>query len=501
MVASFLAFLALFAGVGLASSLRARSGKLDYYLASRSVSPWLVGLSAVATNNSGYMFIGVIGYTWAAGLAAAWLMVGWILGDLMASFFVHRRLREAAGRSQQASFAGLLAHWQDSPLVRWQRFAGAVGLIFMLAYAGAQLLAGSKALTVLLGWPPWAGAVGGAVLVALYCLAGGIRASIWTDAAQSLVMLAAMGVLLAAATAALGGPAAVVERLAAVEGYLDPWPEQLLMPGLLGLLLFVAGWLAAGLSVIGQPHIMVRFMTLDEPGHIGRARLWYYLWFAAFYAMATGVGLLSRLYLPEAAQFDAELALPLMARDLLPPLLAGLILAGIFAATLSTADSLLLGCSAAITHDLLPRGIERPVLLRAVTLAVTLGALAWALASRQTVFALVILAWSGLACTFGPVLLILALGGRMGEGTAIAVSAAGLAAAVGWRAAGLAEVLYEGLPGMLAALAVYALARAGGPEWKRSRESGVSTSDRSRSAKTARRAARSPSETASANSR
>ncbi|RMF09741.1 MAG: sodium/proline symporter, partial [Alphaproteobacteria bacterium] len=85
MLASFLFFLALFLAVGIASAVKARGTRRDYYLASRQVSPALVGLSAIATNNSGYMFIGVIGYTYAAGLASVWLMTGWILGDFVAS--------------------------------------------------------------------------------------------------------------------------------------------------------------------------------------------------------------------------------------------------------------------------------------------------------------------------------------------------------------------------------------------------------------------------------
>ena len=98
-------------------------------------------------------------------------------------------------------------------------------------------------------------------------------------------------------------------------------------------------------------------MSLDSSDSMRRARCWYYLWFTAFYCMATGVGLLSRVYLVDTAAFDAELALPTMALELLPPVLVGLILAGVFAATMSTADSLVLSCSAALTHDLLPHNI------------------------------------------------------------------------------------------------------------------------------------------------
>ncbi len=92
MILSFTVFLALFTLVGLSSLWRSRGTKQDYYLASGAVQPWLVGLSAVATNNNSYMFIGVIGYTYVTGLASVWLMLGWIAGDFLASLFVHRRL-------------------------------------------------------------------------------------------------------------------------------------------------------------------------------------------------------------------------------------------------------------------------------------------------------------------------------------------------------------------------------------------------------------------------
>ena len=101
----------MFTLVGLASMVHSRGTKQDYYLASGNVKPWLVGLSAVATNNSGYMFIGVIGYTYSTGLAAIWLMIGWIAGDFMSSLYVHRRLKNATARSGEVSYAGVLSNW------------------------------------------------------------------------------------------------------------------------------------------------------------------------------------------------------------------------------------------------------------------------------------------------------------------------------------------------------------------------------------------------------
>lgn len=455
MTLTFIATLALFLVVGLAASYQARHNRQDYYLAGRSVSPWLVALSAVATNNSGYMFIGVIGYTVYAGFAAIWLMVGWICGDFLASLYVHRKLRAAAARTGEVTYGGLLSHWYGEPFHHLRRLAAVVTLLFLGSYAAAQLMAGSKALHVLLGWPLPVGAILAATVVVGYSLAGGIRASIWTDALQSLVMIGAMAILLVAAVNHLGGPSHAFELLQAVPGYADPLPPDLALPGLPGLLLFVAGWMVAGFAVIGQPHIMVRFMALNDGKRMVTVRAWYYSWFVLFYLAATAVGLLARLILG-AEMGDAELALPTMAKQLLAPPLVGLLLAGIFAATLSTADSLVLACSAAVTQDLPPRRAERKLWLKLATFGVTALALVIALSSNDSVFALVILSWGVLGSAFAPLLLVYCGGGRPSEGLAILMLVSGVATAVLWRQLGWHQALFEGLPATLVSLTIYA---------------------------------------------
>ena len=448
-VASFLFFLTLFLGVGLASVLRADNSREDYYLASSGVSPAFVGLSAVATNNSGYMFIGVIGYTYVAGLASIWLMVGWIFGDFIASLFIHKKLRQATERTGEASFGAVLAKWTGGDMPVWRRMAAIITVIFLGSYSAAQIAAGGKALQGVLGWEPSTGAWIVAIMVLAYSMAGGIRASIWTDVAQSIVMLGAMSLLFVAGVLGLGGWDAVIAAWRAVPGYFDVIPPDMVMPGIAGLVLFVVGWMFAGLSVIGQPHVMVRFMALDKPESMRSARVWYYSFFTIFYALATGVGMLSRLYLPELGALDPELALPTLAVELLPP-----VLVGIFSATMSTADSLVLSCSAAITHDLARDRLEKPWMLKVTTAGVTGLALFIALRGSSSVFDLVILSWSTLAVAFGPLLTLLAFGRRVNEVTAVVMTVVGVCVALAWRQAGLHGMIYEGMPGMLAGVLV-----------------------------------------------
>src|SRR6056297_1048512 len=110
-IISFSVFLFAFVIIGVLSATKAQKTSGDYLLAGSKVKPWLVALSAVATNNSGYMFIGQIGFTYAVGLHSIWLMIGWLLGDFFTSCFVHRRLREQVEKRNVLSFSGMLANW------------------------------------------------------------------------------------------------------------------------------------------------------------------------------------------------------------------------------------------------------------------------------------------------------------------------------------------------------------------------------------------------------
>lgn len=459
LLASFVGFLLIFLLIGFSSVLVRRARSDDYLVAGRNVAPSLAGLSAVATNNSGYMFIGVIGYTYSTGLSAIWLMVGWIAGDLIASSLVHRHLREAAERYDCLTFPELLGRWGGGRYAMLTRLAASVSVIFLGTYAAAQFNAGSKAMHVLFGWDYAVGAVVGALMVLFYCFSGGLRASIWTDAAQSVVMITAMAVMLWVSLDMTGGLGSALEQLEVVSPtHMDWFPSDLTFGPWAGPLLFILGWMFAGFAVVGQPHVMVRFMALDSPTHLTRARIYYYFWFIAFYGLANAVGLLARLLIPETG-FDAELALPTLARDLLHPVAAGLVLAGLFAATISTADSLILSCSAALSRDLPPERWRSFRLTRYSTLLVSGLALLIALFGDKNVFRLVIVAWGVLGTAFGPLLLVYALGGRPSQRLALAMVVAGVGTLFAWRAAGLSSSVYEVMPGMLAGWAVYAVGR------------------------------------------
>ncbi|HCS54618.1 MAG TPA: sodium/proline symporter, partial [Planctomycetaceae bacterium] len=208
-VISFLFFLGVFVLIGVSSARACKNTTDDYLLAGRNVPPWLAALSAVATNNSGFMFIGQIAYTYRVGIESVWMMIGWVMGDLVAWWLVHPRVRRESENMEVATVPALIGTTKQGEKRIIIILGGLMTFVLLGVYAAAQLKAGSTALQTLFGWQPQIGAIIGAVIVVLYCFSGGIRASIWTDAAQSFVMIIAMATLLIAASFEVGLPADV----------------------------------------------------------------------------------------------------------------------------------------------------------------------------------------------------------------------------------------------------------------------------------------------------
>jgi sodium/proline symporter len=203
----------------------------------------------------------------------------------------------------------------------------------------------------------------------------------------------------------------------------------------------------------------VRFMTMDRPQDIHRVRVYYYAWYVAFYTLTVLAGLAARILIPEVSDFDAELALPTLAQELLPEFLVGLILAGLFASTMSTADSQILSCTAAITRDFNGGREVSYVMTKLATVLVVVAALGIALSGNQSVFSLVLIAWSALASAFAPLLMTYALGGRPTERVALLMMLTGLGSMLLWRYFELTGVMYEVAPGMIAGFIPYLLGK------------------------------------------
>ncbi len=449
--------LLVFTGIGILSSTRKKKTTSDYLLAGRDVSPWLVGLSAFSTNCSGFMFVGMIGFTYRSGLSSSWMLIGWAAGDYLAWKFLYQRLRERSQAQGEVSVLALLRPRHSLGRNVLVPVAGLLTVFYLAMYAAAQLKAGSTALQSTFGTPESWGAIIGAAIVVVYCYSGGIRASIWTDAAQSIVMLGSMALLVSIAAVEVGGPGQLLVALSDIDSRLVTlFPED----ARFGFLLYFLGMFLGGFGVVGQPHILVRAMCIKEADQIKRARLYYFLFLIPFYAMAIGVGLHARVFLPElaaSAHLTTEHALPVLGVTLLPEILIGLMLAGLFSATMSTADSQVIACSSAIIQDIRPHWKNSYKASKISTIAVTAIALAIALSSSDGVFALVLEAWAVLSCSLGPLLVISLLNWPYSQRMALTMMAVGFVAANGWAESPWASDIYVNLPGMAAVFLSYGI--------------------------------------------
>jgi sodium/proline symporter len=467
-VISFSIFLICFVLIGVLSNLRSKKTSEDYLLADHNESPWRIALSTAATNNSGYMFIGMMGYTYLNGLSAIWIMISMILGDFCSSLYIHKRMRIAAEKTDAISFLEVIGNWGHENYARFRSVGSVILVIFLSMYAAAQFKAGGKALYALFGFDYAIGSLIGALVVLCYTVGGGIRASIWTNTVQSLVMLMSMILLSVAAIISLGGFDNYVIQLQEVAPeYVSIFPDGLYSKSLMGLGLFCLGWFFGGFGVIGQPHVMTNFIATARPKDIRKIRHYYYSWYIAFFALVIVTGMAARILIPMNSFFDPELAMPGLAQQILPDILIGFVLAGLFSAIMSTADSQIISCSAAISNDLFSHKHPNYLVVKSTTVVVTIFAALIAIADSQSVFSLAMLSWLALACAFAPIIIVCSCGGKVSENTAIAMMIIGVSVMLLWRFLGLGDGFYEAGPGILSALGYYGLVKLLGGIFKK----------------------------------
>ena len=304
----------------------------------------------------------------------------------------------------------------------------------------------------MLGWSEVIGILIGFVLVVAYCYAGGIRASIWTDAAQSSVMIIGSSLLCYVALGEVGGFSGLHDGLEGQNANLTS-----IVPADLnfGVSLWIFAFFLGGLSVAGQPQVVSRVMTLGTDEDRKTAMLWFFAWQTPFLVIMVIIGLASRVVFT-GSDFDPELGLPMLAMETLGPFWVGLILASIFAATMSTADSQVLACTAAFTDDVMPQISQDHKKTKIVTLIIAAFATAISIfglyvPGGDSVFALVVLAVYGLGSIFVPILIIRWAGYEPDTNHTMAMMLAALVTVILWSVSGFGDDIFPSVPGMGAA--------------------------------------------------
>ena len=427
--------------------------------------PALAALSAVSTWNSGYMFIGFIGFTYVMGFNVLWLGIVSTIGQVVAWAWLYKFIQKEGHERGVRSLSSLVAEKAGAPEAK---LAAVLSVLFLSIYAAAQLTSGGKALYVMMGWNELIGILIGFVLVVAYCFAGGIRASIWTDAVQSCVMIVGSTILCWIALKEVGGFGGLTSGLEAA----DPVLVSFLPPDLkFGFSLWAFAFFLGGLGVAGQPQVVSRVMTLGSDSDRKQAMIWFFVWQTPFIALMLIIGLASRVLFSEGS-FDPELGLPILAMETMPSIGVGMILASIFAATMSTADSQVLACTAAITDDIKPEWRERYLTTKIVTLVVAVFATGISIGGLyipggDSVFVLVVLAVYGLGGIFIPLLTIRWMGYKPDTTHSLVMMGAAFVGVIGWSFLGFAgaDGIFPSVPGMGAAfIAHFAMNQIRTPE-------------------------------------
>lgn len=406
-LATLIIYNAVLIGVGLWA--RARNRDLaDFFLAGRGLGPWIAAISASASSSSAWTLLGVSGAAYAWGLPALWLFPATVGGFLLNWAWVAPRLRKLAGAEGAVTLSAVVAPVGLGESRRVILRAAAVIIVFCFVfYVASQFEAAGKAFESTFGLSKQASILIGAGIVLAYTLLGGFWAVSVTDTVQGLLMFGAAIVLPAAALTAVGGVDALVAGLSANAGAGSPTASLSFVMAIF----FVLGILGIGVGYPGQPHVVNRFMALKDEKSLRHGRIIALSWAVLVYAGMLTLGLSARVLFADLG--DSEQVMFRVAGDLLPPVVAGVILAAVLSAIMSTADSQLLVASSAISYDWnLADGSKQSGLAksRATVLAVLVLATVLALLWRADIFSRVLFAWSSLGAAFGPILIMRLIG-------------------------------------------------------------------------------------------
>jgi sodium/proline symporter len=443
----------LLIGVGVWASRRNASVE-DFYLAGRGLGPWVAAISASASSSSAWTLLGVSGAAYAWGLPALWLFPATIGGFLLNWLWVAPRLQALNAKEGAITLSAVVAPaglGVQRTLVL--RIAAAIIVFCFVFYVASQFEAAGKAFESVFGLSKDLSIVMGSVIVLVYTLLGGFWAVSITDTVQGLLMCIAAVVLPLAAFLAVGGTTELSTGLAALVGDGSPLAGL----SLAACVLFVLGTLGIGIGYPGQPHVVNRFMALRDTQSLRRGRLIAIGWAVLVYAGMLLLGLSSRVLFAELG--DSEQVLFHAAGQLLPAVVAGVMLAAVLSAIMSTADSQLLVAASAISHDWRhgqapEQGLARS---RLTVVVVLLMATALALVWRADIFSRVLFAWAALGSAFGPILL-LRLAGReiSAAGTLMAMlTGFGLTVVLSWMPDAPGDAAERILPFAVAFLLAY----------------------------------------------
>ena len=446
----------------------------DFYLGGRKLGPFVTAMSAEASDMSSWLLMGLPGVAYLTGLAeASWTAIGLVVGTYLNWLIVAKRIRRYSHRLDAITVPQFFSkRWGDDRCLL-SAISALVIIIFFIPYTASGFSACGKLFSTLFNMDYVTAMLISAAVIVIYTVMGGFLAASFTDLIQSIIMTVALIVVLGFGVTQAGGVEAVMENARSMAGYLSL--DRIHDPATGGSnpysLLTICSLLAWGLGYFGMPHILVRFMAIEEEEKLKLSRREASSWVVISMCVAIIIGLVGNAMtragaleqLADSETIIVRIASLISQFGAVPALLAGVILAGILAATMSTADSQLLAASSSISQDLgndfLKRnfsGKRGMVVARSVMIAIALIAAFLARDPNSSVFRVVSFAWAGFGAAFGPTMLMALFWKRSNKWGALAGMVTGGVMVFVWKflvaPMGGAWAIYELLPAFLCAL-------------------------------------------------
>lgn len=457
---------------------RKNESSSDFYLGGRKLGPLVTAMSAEASDMSSYLLMGLPGLAYLSGVAdVGWTVIGLAAGTYLNWLFTAKRLRRYTQITNSFTLPQFFSNRFHDKKNILSLIAAVIIIIFFVPYTASGFAACGKLFSSLFGMNYMIAMIISAIVIVGYTAAGGFLAASTTDFIQSIIMTVAILFVLVFATASVGGVDVVMENAKALAGYLSftsTYNEATGGADPYGLLKIISTC-AWGLGYFGMPHILLRFMAIENENKLKLSRRVASIWVVIAMSVAVFIGIVGR------SLSNAGLIAPLTGSDtetvivriadflssfgILPALMAGLILAGILASTMSTADSQLLAASSSVSQNILQETFHLKLSSKASMLAARLTVIAIAILGiiiaknpDSSIFGIVSFAWAGFGASFGPIMICSLFWKRTTLPGAIAGMAAGGISVFIWKyliaPIGGVFAIYELLPAFLVGIIV-----------------------------------------------
>lgn len=460
--------------IGALFTKRSNENSENYFLGGRSLGPFVTAMSAEASDMSGWLLMGLPAVALMTGLPeAVWTAVGLALGTYINWLIVAKRLRIYSHRVNAFTLPDFFSNRFGDKAKMISTIAAIIIIIFFIPYTASGFAACGKLFSSIFGMDYVVAMVLSAIVIALYCTLGGFLAASTTDFIQSIIMTIALFVVVGLGEGVLNGFGNVFENVTNLDGYLDLFKGHNVATGEVMSYgaLPVVSTLAWGLGYFGMPHILLRFMAIKDANKLKTSRRVASVWVVISMGIAVligivGYGLMKEGIVPAYADASSaetiivDIAKFLSKYGFIPAFAAGIILAGILASTMSTADSQLLAAASSVSENLVQGTFKVKLsekkkvwLARIAVLLISVVAVFLALDPSSSVFKIVSFAWAGFGATFGPLMLFSLFWKRTTKWGAIAGMVSGAVMVFLWKyvIAGLHSVLaiYELLPAFI----------------------------------------------------